>query len=115
MGQGVCPTRFIGTDRITRNHEPLIVQSYSADRLPQTDTTMLFILLACAGIPGCGVATWLMGVIGNQSGGLAKAFYLVPACYLILALLIGYDWFTQRTSRSPAEAEPALSPDQQPI
>jgi fucose permease len=67
------------------------VQSYSADRLPHVDTTMLFILLACAGVPGCGVATWLMGYIGNQ-GGLTKAFYLVPACYLILVLLIGYDW-----------------------
>jgi MFS family permease len=72
------------------------VQSYSADRLPQTDTTMLFILLACAGVPGCGVATWLMGVIGNQTGGLSKAFYLVPACYLILALLIGYDGLARR-------------------
>lgn len=68
------------------------VQSYCSDRLPQVDTTMLFILLACAGVPGCGVATWLMGYIGNQGGGLTKAFYLVPACYLILALLIGYDW-----------------------
>lgn len=68
------------------------VQSYCADRLPQGDTTMLFILLACAGVPGCGVATWLMGYIGNQNGGLTRAFYLVPACYLILALLIGYDW-----------------------
>jgi hypothetical protein len=61
---------------------------------------MLFILLACAGVPGCGVATWLMGVIGNQSGGLTKAFYLVPACYLILALLIGYDGYSLRTSRT---------------
>jgi hypothetical protein len=41
-----------------------------------------------------------MGVIGNQSGGLARAFYLVPACYLILALLIGYDRFSLRTSRT---------------
>ena len=30
------------------------VQSYCADRLPQVDTTMLFILLSCAGVPGCG-------------------------------------------------------------
>ena len=72
------------------------VQSYCGDRLPQADTTMLMILLACAGIPGCGVATYLMGYIGDQSGGLGKAFYLVPACYLILALLIGYDWLSAR-------------------
>jgi len=68
------------------------VQSYCADRLPDTDTTMLFILLSCAGIPGCGVFTWLMGCIGNLAGDLRVAFYLVPACYLTLAALVGFDW-----------------------
>ena len=69
------------------------VQSYCADRLPEADTTMLFILLSCAGVPGCGVFTWLMGYIGNQTGDLSAAFYLVPACYLTLVGLIGYDWW----------------------
>ncbi len=69
------------------------VQSYCADRLPETDTTMLFILLSCAGIPGCGVFTLLMGYIGNRTGDLSTAFYLVPFCYLTLAVLIGYDWW----------------------
>lgn len=67
------------------------VQSYCSDCLPQTDTTMLFILLSCAGIPGCGVFTLLMGYIGNHFGGLSNAFYLVPICYLILAGLIIFD------------------------
>lgn len=74
------------------------VQSYCADRLPDVDTTMLFILLSCAGIPGCGVCTWLMGYLGNQTGDLRTAFYLVPACFLILAALIGYDWFSSKTT-----------------
>lgn len=74
------------------------VQSHSTDRLPHVDTTMLFILLACAGVPGCGVATWAMGYLGNH-GGLGRAFYLVPACYLVLALLIGSDG----RKRSPDE------------
>lgn len=69
------------------------VQSYCADRMPGADTTMLFILLSCAGVPGCGVFTWLMGFLGNQFGNLAAAFYLVPGCYLTLAALIGYDWW----------------------
>lgn len=69
------------------------VQSYGADRLPETDTTMLFILLSCAGVPGCGVFTWLMGYVGDRTGNLGTAFYLVPACYLTLAALIGYDWW----------------------
>jgi MFS family permease len=66
------------------------VQSYCADRLPGTDTTMLFVLLSAAGIPGCGVCTWLMGYIGDRSG-LNQAFYIVPACYLILAALMALD------------------------
>lgn len=68
------------------------VQSYSADRMPQTDTTMLYILLSCAGIPGCGVFAWLMGYLGDQTGDLRAAFWLIPACFLTLAALIGYDW-----------------------
>ncbi len=68
------------------------VQSYAVDRMPQADSTMLFILLSCAGIPGCGVMTWLMGWLGDQTGDLRTAFYLVPACYLILAALIGLEW-----------------------
>ncbi|MCL5269246.1 MAG: MFS transporter [bacterium] len=65
------------------------IQSYSADRLPGVDTTMLFILLSCAGVPGCGVFAWLMGYIGNHSGSLRTAFYLVPACYLAVGGLVG--------------------------
>lgn len=78
------------------------IQSYCADRLPEADTTMLMILLACAGIPGCGVATWLMGYIGDR-GGLNVAFYLVPACYLVLGLLIGCEGYARRRRRIEGE------------
>lgn len=67
------------------------IQSYSVDRLPEADSTMLMILLACAGVPGCGFFTWLMGLIGNHMGGLQAAFYLVPACFLAVTLLISTD------------------------
>lgn len=67
------------------------VQSYCTDCLPQADTTMLFILLSCAGVPGCGLFVWLMGFIGNRAGGLSDAFYLIPACYLLLAAIITAD------------------------
>jgi hypothetical protein len=33
-----------------------------------------------------------MGYIGNLTGDLRVAFYLVPACFLALAALIGVDW-----------------------
>jgi MFS family permease len=66
------------------------VQSYCTDCMPKADTTMVFILLSCAGVPGCGFFTWLMGLIGNHSdNSLANAFYIVPACYVLLAVIIG--------------------------
>jgi len=79
------------------------VQSYATDRLRGTDSTMLLILLSCAGVPGCGFLTWLMGVIGNEAG-LGVAFYLVPACYLALAALIGYETLSS-PARELAEVE----------
>lgn len=69
------------------------VQSYCTDRMPECDTTMIFILLSCAGVPGCGFFTFLMGWIGNGPEGLGRAFYLVPGCFLILAAIIGYEWY----------------------
>ncbi|MFA6815163.1 MAG: MFS transporter [Lentisphaeria bacterium] len=74
------------------------VQSYSAIRLPKLDTTMLFIILSCAGIPGCGLITWFMGIIGNHYG-LRASFILIPICYLTLAILISADWFFYRRQR----------------
>ena len=67
------------------------IQSYATDRLPEMDSTMLLILLSCAGVPGCGVFTYLMGVLGNREGDLTSAFYLVPACYAVLGILIAVD------------------------
>ncbi|MBT3375445.1 MAG: MFS transporter [Lentisphaerae bacterium] len=68
------------------------IQSYCADRLPGTDTTMLFVLLSCAGIPGCGFFAWLMGYVGDRSGSLSHAFWLVPGCFLTVTVLIAVDW-----------------------
>ncbi len=67
------------------------IQSYSTDRLPDRDSTMMFILLSCAGVPGCGVFTWLMGLVGDYAGGLRAAFYLVPGCFVGLAVLMLVD------------------------
>lgn len=79
------------------------IQSYATTRLDGTDSTMLLILLSCAGVPGCGILAWLMGVLGNHVG-LNAAFYLVPACYIVLAGLMVYE-----TRRQPARA-PAPAP-----
>lgn len=63
------------------------IQSLCVDRLPGLDSTMAFIILSCAGVPGCGIFTWVMGVAGDVVG-LARSFYLVPACYVAMVLLV---------------------------
>ncbi|MCF7934643.1 MAG: MFS transporter [Spirochaetia bacterium] len=47
------------------------------------DHTLLFILLSCAGIPGIGFATWIMGYFGDLYG-LQKALIVIPVSYAIL-------------------------------
>jgi MFS family permease len=81
------------------------VQSYCADRLPEADTTMLFVLLSCAGVPGCGFFTWLMGYLGNRIG-LGPAFFLVPLCFVCLAGLVGWDWAQARLAERAARGRP---------
>ena len=81
------------------------LQSYCADRMPHLNTTMLFILLSCAGIPGCGFFTWLMGVLGDWYG-LRPSFLMVPVCYLLIAGITAFDWLALRENKR----EPASSP-----
>ncbi len=72
------------------------IQSYATDRLPDVDSDMLLILLSCAGVPGCGFFTFLMGWLGDRAGNLSAAFYLVPAAYAALGLLIAFDSATAK-------------------
>jgi len=63
------------------------IQAYAADRLP-VESTSLFILLSCAGIPGFAASSWLVGYIGEQTS-LATGLLVVPFFLALLALLIG--------------------------
>ncbi len=76
------------------------IQSHTVDRLPHLDATMVFILLSTAGIPGCGALTWLMGWVGDRFG-LDTAFGLVPACFLLMTLLLALP-----VRRSPRSGTP---------
>ena len=62
-------------------------QVYCTDRLPRLDPTLIFIYLSCAGIPGCGFFTWLMGLAGD-CWGLRNAFLIEPATLVLVALLL---------------------------
>lgn len=63
------------------------VQSYSVDRMPQLDSTMIYVLLSCAGVPGCGFFTWLMGAAGDLVG-IRYSFFLTPLCFIVMTFLI---------------------------
>lgn len=64
------------------------IQSYATDLLPELDSTLLLILLSCAGVPGCGVLTYFMGVWGDFSGSLGQAFLIVPVAYTSIWVLL---------------------------
>lgn len=68
------------------------VQCYSVDRLGHFDSTTLYIMLSCAGVPGCGVLSVVMGKMGDLWG-LRTAFMAIPVCYVILAGLIFWDFY----------------------
>jgi len=78
------------------------VQSYCTLCMPEDDPTMIFILLSCAGIPGCGFAAWCMGILGDQIG-LTASFVLTPASYLLMLLLI---YFQRIPGKKKAVAKP---------
>ena len=64
------------------------IQSVCVDKL-QLDATQIYIILSCAGIPGCGVFTWLQGALGDVSWiGLRYSFFLMPVSILIMTLLL---------------------------
>lgn len=60
------------------------IQSYAADRMP-VETTSLFILLSCAGVPGFAFASLLLGYVGEHAG-LKWSFGTVPILFLLLGL-----------------------------
>ncbi len=58
------------------------IQAYGAQQLP-VDATVLMIFLSCFGIPGCSIATLVMGLLGDSIG-LFKAFIVAPVCLAML-------------------------------
>lgn len=62
------------------------IQSFAADQLP-VDSTILFILLSCAGIPGLAFAGWIIGFVADQST-FRHAFWIPPMLLLMLAVIM---------------------------
>ncbi|MBS1370155.1 MAG: MFS transporter [Lentisphaeria bacterium] len=62
------------------------LQSYAADVL-RADSTMIFILLSCAGIPGAGLMVFAMGALGDLAGLKVSYFAVPPAFAGLIAML----------------------------
>lgn len=58
------------------------IQSYTASVIP-LDSTTLFILLSCFGIPGFGLTSWIMGLIASATS-LRTSLLVVPGLLIIL-------------------------------
>lgn len=64
------------------------IQSVCVDKL-KLDSTLTYIILSCAGIPGCGIFTWLQGELGDIGFiGLRYSFFLMPLSVLFMTLLL---------------------------
>ncbi len=63
------------------------VQVYGVTTMPELDSTMLYICFSALGIPGCGIFTLLMGVIGDRYG-LRGGMLVIPVCLALFAAVI---------------------------
>lgn len=62
------------------------IQSHAATIIRE-DATMLFILLSCAGIPGFGLTSWIMGLIA-EAASLRTSLLVIPVLLAILTLVM---------------------------
>lgn len=65
-------------------------QSYCTDRMPELDSTVVYIILSCAGTPGCGLLSWLLGKCGDIFS-LRISVLLVPLCLLLFVSLLLFE------------------------
>lgn len=73
-------------------------QSYCTDRMPFLDSTVVYIILSCAGTPGCGIMTWLLGKLGDNLS-LKWSMLLVPVCLLLYVAILLFERFKWRTPK----------------
>ena len=62
--------------------------SHSAERLTHLDKTTTMILITLSSTPGRIIFTFLVGYIAEYTGDLSAAFYLVPAYFIIVAIMV---------------------------
>jgi fucose permease len=72
-----------------------------ADRLLNVNTTILFVLLSCAGIFGFGSIPWIMGLIGDKNE-LKSGFAFIPVLFAgLVVLLVVERQLSKKASKQP--------------
>ena len=67
------------------------IQSYCCEeRVTAFDSTTMYVLLSCAGIPGCGFFSWLLGATGDFLN-LRASLLLVPICFAAVGILTFFE------------------------
>lgn len=64
-------------------------QVYGVAHLPECDSTLLYVYFSTLGVPGCGIFSWLMGVVGDRFG-LQGSILLAALCVLIFCAVTFY-------------------------
>ena len=64
-------------------------QVYGVAHLPECDSTLLYVYFSTLGVPGCGIFSWLMGVVGDRFG-LQGSILLAAVCVLIFGAVTFY-------------------------
>lgn len=75
-----------------------------ADNYLKVNSTILFILLACAGIIGFGLTPWILGMIGD-AGGLRSGFVVIPLLFIGLVVVLVIE---RRLSLKESQPDPEL-------
>lgn len=57
----------------------------------KVDATILFVMLACAGVVGFGFTPWLLGIIGDRTE-LKTGFFVIPGFLVILLFVLALEW-----------------------
>lgn len=70
-------------------------QVFGVNKLPECDSTLLYVYFSTLGVPGCGIFSWLMGVMGDHFG-LKGSILLAAFCVLIFCLIIIYSGWISR-------------------
>ena len=73
-------------------------QVYGVQKLPECDSTLLYIYFSAMGIPGCGFFSWLMGAVGDKFG-TTGTIAVVPCCLIIFIAIVLYEcWYRKDKS-----------------